>query len=124
MSENDIMLSKSMTDDQYQRIIKDSYDDSTLGIKHDAEKLQWSLLPIEPMEDVIKALMHGAKEYAPNNWMYVKPVERYLDAAMRHLTARIKGEILDSESGLPHLAHMICCGLFAIWHDNRKEESE
>ena len=27
------------------------------GIKYDADKLDWSLLPIEPVEDVIKVLM-------------------------------------------------------------------
>lgn len=88
-----------------------------LGIKHDAEKLEWSLLPLAEIEDVIKVLMHGSKKYSPNNWKFVKPKERYIDAAFRHLAARAKGEIIDDESGLSHLAHMVCCGLFLMWHD-------
>jgi len=88
-----------------------------IGVKHDADKLEWSLLPMREVEEVIKVLMHGAKKYSRDNWMHVKPKERYLDAALRHLTARAKGEILDPESGLQHLAHSVCCILFLLWND-------
>jgi hypothetical protein len=45
-----------------------------------------------------------------------------MDAAMRHMRARYGGEILDSESGLPHLAHAACCCLFSLAFDLRKKE--
>jgi len=41
-----------------------------------------------------------------------------LSAAMRHLIARIKGQQVDEESGLPHLAHCVCCLLFLLWFDD------
>lgn len=87
------------------------------GIKFDSEKLQWHLLPLEVLRDVIKVLMYGAKQYAPDNWKYVKPKERYYDACMRHLDARQAGEQLDPESRLPHIAHAICCLIFYLWHE-------
>jgi len=87
------------------------------GIKYDSNKLQWYLLPFEVLQDVVRVLMLGAKKYAPYNWKYVKPKERYFDACMRHLTAWQAGEKKDPESGLSHLAHAICCLVFLLWHD-------
>lgn len=88
------------------------------GTKYDTGKRIWSLLPWEPLGLVVDVLMSGAKKYSPNNWMKVNPPERYLDAAMRHLVARLQGEVLDKESGLPHLAHLTCCALFSLWFDH------
>lgn len=57
------------------------------------------------------------------NWEKVQDGHaRYMDAAMRHMRARYGGEILDSESGLPHLAHAACCCLFSLAFDLRKKE--
>jgi hypothetical protein len=95
----------------------------TKGIKFDEEKTQWHLLPMDVMEIVVRVLMHGAKKYAPDNWKYVEPKERYYDAAMRHLTARHQGQQLDNGpggSGLPHLACAICCLIFYLWKDTHE----
>lgn len=83
------------------------------GLKFDSGKLDWSLLPAEAMDDVIRVLMHGAQKYSRDNWRYVEDgYNRYLAAAYRHITAIHKGEDIDPESGLPHAAHAICCLLF------------
>ena len=85
------------------------------GVKYDDEKLDWSLVPIEAMEDVIRVLMFGAKKYAPDNWKKVPDAQRrYYKAAMRHLTAWQRGETLDSETNESHLAHAACCLLFLL----------
>jgi len=89
------------------------------GLKFDSDKLDWSLLPLEPTEEVVKVLMFGAKKYAPGNWKKVDDHERrYYNAAMRHLTAWQKGEKIDSETGISHLAHSICCLLFILGREN------
>jgi len=93
------------------------------GIKYDNEKLDWSLLPYEQVEEVVKVLHLGAKKYAPDNWKYVQPYKlRYFNAAMRHLIAWWKGERLDQETNISHLAHAICCLLFMMWHDGEVSE--
>ncbi len=89
------------------------------GIKHDQEKLDWSLLPFDSLEEVVKVLEFGAKKYARDNWQQVEPKERYDQAALRHRIAYQNGEILDPESGLHHLAHEVCCCLFKIWEDKK-----
>ena len=39
---------------------------------------------------------------------------------MRHLIAWRKGELIDPESKLPHLAHAGCNLIFLNWQDNNE----
>ena len=89
----------------------------TQGIKFDKEKEQWHLLPLDVLRSVVRVLMEGARKYAPDNWKFVTPKERYFDACLRHLTAWQSGEKIDNETGESHLAHAICCLIFLLWHD-------
>jgi hypothetical protein len=84
------------------------------GQKHDEGKLDWTLLPPEALEEVVKVLQHGAVKYGRDNWQRVPDGRRrYIAAAHRHLHAVSLGELTDPESGLPHLAHAVCSLLFA-----------
>lgn len=48
----------------------------------------------------------GANKYTDNGWKSVENAEdRYLSALYRHLLAHQRGEAVDGDSGLPHLAH-------------------
>jgi len=101
--------------------VEEAYKITKKGVKHDSGKPRFSLLPLDEVWDVVDVLEHGSKKYKPDNWKYVALEDesnmRYYDACLRHLTAWQKGEILDSESGLPHLAHATCCLLFQAWKD-------
>ena len=83
-------------------------------VKHDKEKLQFRLLPPVGVEEVIKVLMHGAEKYSPDNWRLCRESDRYWDAAQRHLWAHQRGEKLDTETGLPHVAHAAACLLILV----------
>src|ERR1700693_5662081 len=77
---------------------------SPAGRKDDQDKLQWHLMPMHGLCNIVKVLMFGAKKYAPENWRKVEGWrERYFDAAIRHLIAWRGGEKADPESGLHHL---------------------
>ena len=91
-------------------------------VKNDSGKLQWSLLPFNELQDVVKVLMLGAKKYTPDNWKKCDDVTRYKDALMRHIISYIRGETEDDESHLSHLAHAICNCLFLMYFDNREEK--
>jgi hypothetical protein len=92
------------------------------GNKYDADKLDWSLLPIKSMQSVIQVLQHGAKKYAPGNWKHVQDARRrYKNAAARHVMAMLDREWLDTESGLPHAAHAACNCLFLLWFGENEE---
>ena len=99
------------------------------GKKFDAGKTEWDLLPLGPVEEVVKVLMHGREKYGRDNWQLVdNPIRRYYAAAQRHLAAFRRArfdtknpfDAVDSESKLHHLAHAACCILFLLWHE-RKE---
>lgn len=103
------------------------------GQKFDAGKLEWDLLPLDPIEDVIKVLMHGKGKYGADNWQQVgNPIRRYYAAAQRHLAAFHKArfdtgersDAFDAESGQHHLAHAACCLLFLLWHENKEGTPE
>lgn len=91
-----------------------------MTLKFDSEKLRFLLLPWDAVTEVVKVLEHGAKKYAPGNWVTVEPYkERYLNATLRHLLAYEQGEMLDGESQLHHLAHAGCCVLFMLARELR-----
>jgi hypothetical protein len=85
------------------------------GVKYDAEKLRWDLLPMAPVEQVVGVLTYGAKKYDDENWRKVdNQRSRYYAAAMRHIVAWWLGERDDPESGFHHLAHAMCCLIFLM----------
>lgn len=48
----------------------------------------------------------GANKYTDSGWMSVENAQsRYMDALFRHILKYKMGEKVDSDSGLPHLAH-------------------
>ena len=58
------------------------------------------------LEQVAAVSDLGASKYAWKGWEDVEGgFERYSDAMVRHITARAKGELKDSDSGLLHEAH-------------------
>lgn len=92
------------------------------GRKNDSEKLRWDLLPFDCLNEIIRALMHGANKYSDYGWQTVPNAkQRYFSALIRHVSAWWQGEKKDPESGLSHLAHAGCCLLFLMWFD-RKEK--
>jgi hypothetical protein len=94
-----------------------------IGTKHDGGKIDWTLLPWGPLEEVAKVMEFGRKKYDRDNWQKVKPLkERYLAALLRHVIQYVTGETRDAESGLHHLAHATCCCLFIIWGDYHGED--
>lgn len=79
-------------------------------------KLRWDLLSLPLIEDVVKVYDFGAKKYAPNTWQDLpNGYERYKGALFRHLVAYEKGEVLDKESNLNHLAHMVWNALAMLY---------
>jgi hypothetical protein len=89
-----------------------------IGRKFDGGKLEYGLLPPLALEETVKVLTFGAQKYEPDNWQFVPDSKRrYFDALQRHVWAWKQGEKDDKESGLPHLAHAMCCLMFLYEHD-------
>lgn len=94
------------------------------AIKYDEGKANWSLMPFEAIEDINKVLEFGAKKY--DGWNYAKgsgmSYSRILNSLLRHIFAYMRGEDLDKESGLSHLAHAGCNIVFLLYYNKYKEQ--
>ena len=82
--------------------------------KYDGGKPRPALLPPHALTEVSKVLAFGAQKYAPGNWRNVDDRQRSSEALARQWLAYQRGEDIDPESGLPHLAHLCCSGLFLL----------
>jgi hypothetical protein len=111
--------------EEYMASLNIPQESNTKGIKYDSGKLNWSLMPFGALQEVVKVLEFGSQKYAPNNWQYVDNAEeRYWNAAMRHMIAYKTESTTDSETGLSHLAHAICCMIFLQHFDNLENNTK
>jgi hypothetical protein len=78
------------------------------GARYNDGKPDFSLLPLETLVDELKVWAYGERKYSRYNWMKGMPWSVPFACLMRHLMAYQKGEDIDPESGLPHLAHASC----------------
>ena len=84
--------------------------------KYDDNKVRMDLVPMSVIENIAKILTYGAKKYSDNSWQDLSNFwNRYKGALLRHLTAIDKGELIDQESGLPHIDHVLCNASFLSW---------
>lgn len=94
-------------------------------VKHDAGKLRFDLIDHEFEAELAAVLTHGAAKYADNNWQNAGHGEaraRYYAAFRRHALAWRRGEEIDADSGLPHLACMACCLMFLRWFERESAD--
>lgn len=77
--------------------------------KQDAGKARLSLVPTKVIYGIARVREHGNSKYKDaQSWRMVE-IERYRDAAYRHLLSYIDNpQGKDKESGLPHLWHLAC----------------
>ncbi len=95
--------------DNYTGVTFVATNESKTGVKHDQEKPDLSLLPIEFLSEVARAMMHGEKKYGRYNYTGGMQWSRIIAASMRHILAFMGGEDLDPESGVSHLGHAGAC---------------
>ena len=77
------------------------------GEHKDDGKVRYDLLPAKPLHEVAKVFTWGASKYSDNNYLKGIKFSRLFGSCMRHCWAWKRGENLDPESNLPHLAHAI-----------------
>jgi hypothetical protein len=93
------------------------YDEPTGECRKSAEsatKPRLELLPGAALEQIAEVLTYGAAKYEANNWCRGARWGRYFAALLRHVFAWWRGEDLDPETGMSHLAHAGCCLLFLM----------
>lgn len=96
---------------------------ATTAVRFDQSKTDWSLLPMDALEEVVKVLEFGAVKYDRDNWRRGEGFKysRVVNSLLRHTYAWMRGEDRDPESGYSHLAHMGCNIVFLLYYNRYKE---
>lgn len=81
------------------------------GLKYDEGKPDYTLVNKELMDGIAQVMMFGASKYGRDNYrLFTKDdIGRFEAAALRHMFQHTSGELLDSQSGLPHIDHVGAC---------------
>ncbi len=91
------------------------------AVKFDGGKARMELLPLPALKSIAEVLTFGANKYADNGWKHLDGAEgRYLGALLRHLSAIQEGEMIDPDSGLPHINHVACNAMFLVHFNNER----
>ncbi len=93
----------------------------TEGVKYDKGKPRMDLLDPYAIEQLSHVLTFGAQKYAAHNWRSGLSKTRLIAATLRHLFAYLGGQDKDSETGLSHVAHAMCCCMFIIGLEHRHD---
>lgn len=115
-------IKQTLSDDIYRNIIMGKDTDESQELKHDDGKPRLSLVPSQIIRDIAEVREFGVVKYGSSeSWRDVE-LERYRDAAYRHMLAYVDNtQGTDEESGLPHLSHLACniaflCELSKKWN--------
>ena len=92
------------------------------GTRYNSGKTQLSYMlnADVAMKGMCDVFEFGAQKYARNNWKKGLDTNEVMDSLLRHLTSYANGEVLDPESGLPHIDHITCNAVFLATFGNRK----
>jgi hypothetical protein len=74
------------------------------GLRYDADKVRYDLIPIEWEHALALVLTAGAKKYADRNWEKGMKWSKVLGPLRRHVKAWLMGQSYDQETGCHHLA--------------------
>lgn len=86
------------------------------SMQEKAQKLDYSLLPPEPIESLVRVLMFGAKKHSPGGWKNYNDPKVFMNAIERHTVAIKRGEIIDPETNESHYSAIMCNAVFLEWH--------
>jgi Domain of unknown function (DUF5664) len=87
-------------------------DPDTGAMREKLDNVPYDLVPIELIEATAEALEYGAKKYNANNWKKGLPILQVCASIVRHCFALMKGEVIDPDSGVPHVGHICANAAF------------
>jgi len=88
---------------------------TSTGLHYDEGKSRVDLLDPDFLLAVGKVLGFGCNKYNDHNWRGGIPISKLVGSCLRHILSINRGEDIDSESGLPHTAHLGCDSMFLHW---------
>lgn len=95
-----------------------------MAVKADTGKPRFDLIDAYAMEELAKVLTFGSQKYAAHNWRSGLSISRLCAALLRHTFSFLRGEDIDPETGLSHIAHAMCNCMFILWTMKHKSEQD
>jgi thymidylate synthase len=96
-----------------------------IGLKDDTGKLRFDLITSESLTGMAEVLTLGANKYEANSWQNVEDgIDKHYASLMRHLIQWRQGEILDEESKLSHIKHVLTNAMFLLHHESKKNNKQ
>lgn len=92
--------------------------------RYNQNKLRFDLVPTHAQEQFVTVLTLGAQKYGDENWRKGFPWRSVGASLERHLHAWKKGEDVDAESGLSHMAHIMCNAAFLLEYEQIYKEGD
>jgi len=108
-----VMIERQLQEKDSSRVERDKPISS--GLHYDEGKPRVDLLDPDFLLAVGKVLGFGCNKYNDHNWRGGIPIHKLVGSCLRHIFAINRGEDIDSESGLPHTAHLGCDSMFLHW---------
>lgn len=96
----------------------------TSFMKWSKDKIKYGLVPVIALKGLAQVFTYGAKKYKPRNYLKCEDPQEFVHALFRHLEDYRNGEIIDPESGLPHLAHLMCNAAILLDIENERKEND
>lgn len=90
------------------------HTDPKTGGQKGVKSERYDLIPFEALDEVARVYAFGATKYDDHNWRKGYPWSWSLGALGRHLSAIMRGEDRDPESGCLHAAHIAWHGLTLV----------
>ena len=86
-------------------------------------KIDYTIIPWEGMEDVIKAFKQGEKDYGRDNYRKGDglTLQSYRESMFRHLVASANGIEFDENSGADHIGHLAANCLMYLWQKQHEK---
>lgn len=95
-----------------------------IAMRFDAGKERAELLCPVALTGVSAVLTFGAKKYADHNWAKGMAWGKVIGSMLRHTFKFMGGEDVDSESGLPHVDHIMCNAMFLSNYYRRHKDKD
>lgn len=90
------------------------------GLRYDANKARYDLLPPEAMDALAMHYAKGAAKYADRNWERGMSWGKCFASLMRHAWAFWKGEDIDQETGTHHMVAVAWNAIAIFTYHSRK----
>jgi hypothetical protein len=87
------------------------------GKRYNSGKLRWDLVPLLPINEIIRVFTVGADKYEDWNWYRGMKYSVSYASGQRHRSQWWLGEDIDKESGVHHLAHSIVNDMFNLTYE-------